>query len=112
MKRYLAHAAFAALLICAPLASCATSGGVPGAHAAAERADTDASLLYAAIASAVNQYKAAPTTTDIQKAEAEALKVKAWAALGLVHQAYASNVVASLDVLSALLHQAQALGAH
>lgn len=83
-------------------------GGTPGQ--ALEKADTDASLIYVAIASSVNAYKALPTTTPDQVANAEAIKVKAWDALGVERKAYAAGQGVDLSALNALFAQAHNLG--
>lgn len=105
MRRLLTALSLVAVMgASAPLAGCAT-GAVPGVHAVAERADTDASLAYVAIATTVNAIEAEPTVSQDKKDQAEAIKRKAWAALGIAHQAYASGVVADISLLQDLLRQ-------
>ena len=106
MKRLIAVACAAVLL-----SSCAATGGLKGFHADAERADTDASLAYVAVASAVNAYEASPGVSPASRFSAEAIKVKAWAALGDVHAAYAAGQAIDLAPLQALVRQATALKA-
>jgi len=98
-----------AVLAAAGMEACA---GLQAATPAilAERADTDASLTYAAIASGVNAYEALPTTSPAQAAPAEALKVKAWAILSQERQAYALGRTFDLSGLKALVTQASMLG--
>ena len=104
MKRLIA-AALAA--VC--LSGCALTGGLKGLHADAERADTDASLAYVGIASGLNAYEAAPSASAADKASAEALKRKAWEALGAVHAAYAAGQAIDLKPPQDLSRQAAAL---
>jgi hypothetical protein len=98
MKRMIAALAFAGLLsACASLKPAQL----------AEKADTDASLAYAAVASSVNAYEG---VAGADAAKAEALKLKAWEALMIERQAYAAGQAVDLTALTALVAQAQALG--
>jgi len=101
MKRLMLAALAAGLL-----GGCALPGGLKGLHADAERADTDASLAYVGIASSVDAYEASPSA---DKASAEALKRKAWNALGAVHAAYAAGQSIDLKPLEDLSRQVAAL---
>ena len=76
----------------------------------AEKSDTDASLAYAAVATAVNAYEAKPGVTAAQTASAEGLKLKAWEALMIERQAYAAGQTIDLTALASLVAQAKALG--
>jgi len=76
----------------------------------AEKADTDACLAYAAIATTLNAYEARSGVTPAQTAAAEALKLKAWQALLVERQAYAASGTVDLTTLGALAARAQALG--
>ena len=105
MKRILLAGAIALAL-----GGCALTGGVHGLRADAERADTDASLAYVGIASTVNAFEASPAATEAQRAAAEGLKRKAWAALVIVHSAYAQGQAVDLKPLQDLAHQVAALG--
>ena len=107
MKR-LAAAAGAAVL----LSGCALTGGLKGLHADAERADTDAGLAYVGIAYSLNAYEAAPGATAADRAAAEAIKRKAWEALGAVHAAYAGGRTIDLKPLQDLSREAAALRRH
>jgi hypothetical protein len=107
MKRLLIAGALALAL-----SGCALTGGVKGFHADAERADTDASLAYVGIASAVDAYKAAPGTDAGQDANAEVLKRRAWEVLKGIHVAYAAGQAIDLTPLQDLARQVQALKAH
>ena len=75
----------------------------------AERADTDASLAYAAIATTINTYEARAGVTPAQAAGAEGLKLKAWEALMVERQTYALAGTVDLTALTALAAQANAL---
>ena len=108
MKRLIA-AAMAGALSLGALSGCALTGGLKGLHADAERADTDASLAYVGIASGLNAYEAAPSASVADKASAEALRRKAWEALGAVHAAYAAGQAIDLKPLQDLTRQAAAL---
>jgi hypothetical protein len=88
------------------VASCSTTG----VKQAPEKADTDASLAYAAIATTVNAYEARAGVTPAQVAGAEALKLKAWEALLIERQTYADAGTVDLTELAALAAQAKALG--
>ena len=107
MKRLVAVAGAAVLL-----SGCALAGGLKGLHADAERADTDASLAYVGIASSINAYEFAPGTTAADRGAAEAIKRKAWAALGAVHAAYAAGRTIDLKPLQDLSREAAALRSH
>ena len=73
-----------------------------------EKADTDASFAYAAIATSLNAYEAAhPAGTQA----AEALKMKAWLALMVERQAYAAGKTVDLSAFTAIAAEAKALGA-
>lgn len=104
-------AALAAGLCLALLtAGCAsTPTALQGLGAAAERADTDASLAYVAIATAVNDVEALAATTPAERDRAEALKTRAYAALQAAHRAYAAGRAPDLEPLRALLREAAAL---
>ena len=103
MSRIILAAALAAFL-----GACAS---VPATTAQiAEKADTDASLSYAAIASSVNAYEALGTTGAVQAASAEALKLQAWNLLGQERQAYALGRTFDPAGLQALVTQATQLG--
>src|ERR1700678_348484 len=88
----------------AALAACSTIS----VKQTAEKADTDASLAYAAIATTLNAYEARSGVTAAQTSAAEALKLKAWQALLVERQAYAASGAVDLTTLSALAAQAQA----
>lgn len=103
------------LLFAAALAltGCATaSGPSPAASQALEKADTDASLIYVAIAQSVDAYKALPTTTPAQAAFADTVKARAWSALGVERQAYAAGQAIDLSALNTLFATAHNLGGH
>ena len=102
----LASIALAGIIPLALLAGCATAGLKQGA----EKADTDASLAYAAIATTINAYEARPGVTPAELANAEALKLKAWEALTVERQTYALAGTVDLTALTALAVQATALG--
>ena len=87
-------------------------GGLKGLHADAERADTDASLAYVGIASSINAYESAPGTTAAERAAAEAIKQKAWEALGAVHAAFAAGQTIDLKPLQDLSREVTALRSH
>lgn len=93
-------------LCAASLAACSTTD----VKRNAERADTAASLAYAAIATSINAYEARGGVTPAQVASAEALKLKAWEALAVERQTYALAGTADLTALTALAVQAKALG--
>ena len=94
-------------VVCAAsLAACATTD----VKRNAERADTAASLAYAAIATSINAYEGRTGVTPAQVAGAEALKLKAWEALAVERQTYALAGTADLTALNALAAQATALG--
>src|ERR1700678_1532313 len=90
----------------AALAACSTIS----VKQTAEKADTDASLAYAAIATTLNAYEARAGVTPAQTAAAEALKLKAWEALAVERSTYALAGTVDLTALTALAAQAQALG--
>jgi hypothetical protein len=90
----------------ASLAACAATD----ARRNAERADTAASLAYAAIATSIDAYETRTGVTPAQVASAEALKLKAWEALAAERQTYALAGTADLTALNALAAQATALG--
>ena len=103
------HRLIAAALAAVCLSACATPGGLPGLHADAERADTDASLAYVGIASGLNAYEARPGSSPGDVQAAEALKRRAWTALGAVHTAYAAGQAIDLKPLQDLTKQVAAL---
>ena len=76
----------------------------------AERADTDASLAYAAIATTINAYEARAGVTPDEAAGAEGLKLKAWEALMAERRTYALAGTVDLTALAALAAEARALG--
>jgi len=91
-------------------AACVSPGAIQTAAQVAEKADTDASLAYAGIASSVNAYKALSTTTAAKAASAEALKVQAWSLLTQERQAYALGQAVDPTALRALVIQTSQLG--
>ena len=94
--------ALAAIIPVAILAGCATAN----LKMDAEKADTEASNAYVAIATTLNAYEAAhPDGT----AQAEALKLKAWQALAAERQAYAAGQTVDLTPLTAILSDAKAM---
>jgi hypothetical protein len=95
-----------ATIIALILASCVSNNLKQGP----ERADTDASLAYAGIATAVAAYEARAGITPVQTASAEALKTKAWEALIAERETYALAGAVDLTRLTALAVQAKALG--
>jgi hypothetical protein len=101
MKRLLVTA-----LCAGSLAACSTMD----VKRNAERADTDASLAYAAIATSINAYETRTGVTPVQTAGAESLKLKAWEALMLERRTYALTGTVDLTALTALAVQAKALG--
>ena len=98
------------LFITALCAACLAACSTAAVKRDAERADTDASLAYAAIATSINAYEARTGVTPAQVAGAEALKLKAWEALTAERQTYALAGTADLTALTALAAQAEALG--
>ncbi len=101
---------FLPLLAALALTGCGTFTAPPMAAQALEKADTDASLIYVAVASSVNAYKALPTTTPTQGAYAEGLRTEAWRALGVERRAYAAGQAVDLAYLNGLLAIATKLG--
>jgi hypothetical protein len=75
----------------------------------AEKADTDALLAYAAIASSVNTYEKTPGLSVVQIASAESLKVQGWDALKIERNAYALGQAIDLTTLTNLATKAKAL---
>lgn len=96
----------AATLAAVALSSCSTAH----VEQSAEKADTEASLAYAAIATTITAYEAGAGITPAQLAHAEALKLKAWEALMLERQTYAVAGTVDLTALTALAGQAKDLG--
>lgn len=88
------------------LTACTTQSVKMGA----ERADTDASYAYAAIATTINAYEARAGVTPAQTANAEGLKLKAWNALMVERHTYAVAGTVDLTALTAIAAQAKALG--
>jgi uncharacterized lipoprotein YajG len=89
------------MLACtAMLAGCETSQ-LSSAAQINEKADTEASLLYAAIATILNGHESLATTTPAQKAHDEAIKLKAWNDLMIERQAYAAGGTVILTALQA-----------
>ena len=102
----------AALLTAALAPACALNAGtgaLAGVAADAERADTDASLTYVGIASAIDAYEAGPRGSGAGTQAAEALRQLAWEALSGVHRAYAAGEPIDLVPLQALARQAASL---
>jgi hypothetical protein len=97
---------FIALACAGSLAACSTTD----IRRNAEKADTDASLAYAAIATTINAYEARTGVTPAQAAGAEGLKLRAWDALLLERRTYALAGTVDLTALSALAAEAKALG--
>jgi len=97
----LMFAASAALTACAGLSAPNVATGVSTAAQTAEKADADANLLYAAIATGIKAYEALPSTTAAQRAKAESVKMKAWMDLLDVRAAYAAGKAISLIALTA-----------
>lgn len=88
------------LALAASLGACATST-LQSAAQINEKADTEASLVYAAIATTINGYEGLPSTTEAQKASVEAIKLKAWNDLQIERQAYAAGQTVILTALLA-----------
>jgi hypothetical protein len=97
---------FTALACAMSLGACSTAN----VRQNAERADTDASLAYAAIATTIDAYEARTGVTPAQTDGAEGLKLKAWEALMVERQTYALAGTVDLTALTALAVQAKALG--
>lgn len=103
------------ILLCAAalaLMGCGAFTAPPMASQALEKADTDASLIYVAVAQSVDAYKALPTTTPAQAAFADTVKARAWSALGVERQAYAAGQAIDLSTLNTLFATAHNLGSH
>lgn len=98
------------MLIASALAAGLTACSTLDARQAAEKADIDASLAYAAIATAANAFEARAGVTPSQVVNAEALKRKAWEALTVERQTYALAGTVDLTALTALAVQAKTLG--
>ena len=83
------------------LSACTTANVLTTAQIA-EQTDTDAALLYSAIAIGVNTYEAAPGVSAANSAAAEKVKVKAWEDYQTVHALYVGGTLITAAALAEL----------